>query len=160
MNAKRYLLFILLFIASLLIALSFLNRDTEMEEEPITINGITVPPPPALNPAQIALGESVYAANCARCHRANLEGQPNWKQAQPDGKLLAPPHDGTGHTWHHPDELLLSTIENGGDPSYSTMPPFAETLSENEIQAVLTFIKSSWGQDERAFQWWVTMKDQ
>jgi len=159
MNVKRYLLFILLFISAAILAFGFLNQRDKPLGKPVTISSITVPPLPELDRSKVALGKSIYAQNCASCHGGILEGQPNWKQTQPDGKLLPPPQDNTGHTWHHADELLISIIENGGDPPYSTMPPFSDTLSENEIQAVLTFIKSHWGEEEREFQWWVTMRD-
>jgi len=59
------------------------------------------------NPAQVALGRGVYAAQCARCHGANLEGQPNWQERQANGMMPAPPHDPSGHTWHHPDAALF-----------------------------------------------------
>src|SRR5262245_54008972 len=57
--------------------------------------------------AQAARGEAVYAAQCARCHGANLEGQPNWRVPLPNGRLPAPPHDASGHTWHHPNADLF-----------------------------------------------------
>ena len=53
-------------------------------------------------PAVVALGEQVYAQNCAACHGAKLEGQANWRQRGFNGYMPAPPHDETGHTWHHP----------------------------------------------------------
>ena len=53
--------------------------------------------------AQVARGEALYAKHCASCHGANLEGQPDWKKRLANGRLPAPPHDMTGHTWHHPD---------------------------------------------------------
>ena len=48
--------------------------------------------------AVTALGQKVYAAQCAACHGARLEGQPNWRVRGPDGRLPAPPHDASGHT--------------------------------------------------------------
>ena len=36
--------------------------------------------------------------NCASCHGDNLQGQPNWQQANADGSYPAPPHDASGHT--------------------------------------------------------------
>ncbi len=126
------------------------------ESDSLTLNGITVPPVPTLNPEQVAQGKQLYATYCSACHGANLEGQPNWKQRGADGKLPAPPHDSSGHTWHHADDLLLEIIANGGDPTISTMPAFKDTLSEAEMRAVLAFIKASWGRNEREFQWWVT----
>lgn len=128
--------------------------------EPITINGITVPPLPTLDPKMVAEGEPLFAQHCASCHGTSLEGVPDWKTAQPDGKRLPPPHDSSGHTWHHPDDLLLSLIADQGDPSYSDMPGFRDSLTDEEMNAILIFIKSSWGQEEREFQWWITARDQ
>ena len=128
--------------------------------EPVAINGITVPPLPTLNPELVAEGEPLYTQFCASCHGTSLEGVPDWKIAQPDGKRLPPPHDSSGHTWHHPDDLLLSLIAEQGDPSYSDMPGFRDSLTDEEMNAILTFIKSSWGQEEREFQWWITARDQ
>ncbi len=99
---------------------------------------------------QVALGEAVYRANCASCHGANLEGQPNWRTRKPDGRLPAPPHDETGHTWHHPDEQLFRITKLGVKPPLapegyeSDMPAFGEVLTDDEVWAVLAFIKSRW----------------
>ena len=152
------ILLALLLVAALIGFFSSLERPSPAAGEPITINGITVPPVPTLNPALVAQGEELYAQYCANCHGADLEGQSDWKQAGPDGKLLPPPHDSSGHTWHHADDLLLAIIANGGDPAYSTMPVFMDVLSDAEMRAVLTFIKTSWGQEEREFQWWITVR--
>ena len=127
--------------------------------EPITINGITVPPLPTLDPRMVAQGEPLYAQHCASCHGANLEGVPDWKIIQPDGKLLSPPHDSSGHTWHHPDDLLLSVLADGGDPSITDMPGFRDVLTDEEMITILEFIKSAWGQEELEFQWWITARD-
>ena len=109
------------------------------------------------NAEQVALGRQVYAANCASCHGANLEGQPNWQQELPTGGRPAPPHDATGHTWHHGDESLFTTVESGGQATSpsdykSNMPAFGATLSDQEIWAVLAFIKSRWPPDIQAQQ--------
>ncbi|MBC8505563.1 MAG: c-type cytochrome [Chloroflexi bacterium] len=160
MNAKRSLLFTGILLAIILIGFVLYRQQFHSSGAPVTISGITVPPLPRFDPAQIELGSHVYAQNCASCHGAILEGQPNWKQTRSDGKLPAPPQDSSGHTWHHADDVLISIIANGGDPSYSNMPAFREILTEAEIIAVLDFIKSSWGQDEREYQWWLSMRDQ
>jgi len=109
------------------------------------------------NPAQVALGREVYAARCAMCHGVNLEGEQNWMQRKPDGRLPAPPHDASGHTWHHPDAQLFAMVKNGlepyAPPGYqSDMPAFGSTLSDDEIRAVLAFIKSSWPDEIRERQ--------
>ncbi|MEX2198041.1 MAG: cytochrome c [Burkholderiales bacterium] len=99
---------------------------------------------------RVALGERVYAQHCASCHGARLEGQPNWRSRLQNGRLPAPPHDATGHTWHHADALLFAITKQGIVPSYapagyeSDMPAFGRTLSDDEIWAVLAFIKSRW----------------
>ena len=100
----------------------------------------------------------MYAAHCASCHGANLEGQPDWKLPLPDGSLPAPPHDISGHTWHHGDGELRRIIGRGGTiyMPESKMPGFAATLSGDEMDAVLTFIKTSWGPRELAWQAGVT----
>ena len=109
------------------------------------------------NPQAVALGQQVYAARCASCHGVNLEGQPNWQQDLPTGGRPAPPHDETGHTWHHNDQSLLTTVKYGGQatspPGYkSNMPAFGGVLSDEEIYAVLAYIKSTWSPDIQAAQ--------
>jgi mono/diheme cytochrome c family protein len=105
---------------------------------------------PAPDPAQLALGQKVYAQHCAACHGAKLEGQPNWRARLPSGRMPAPPHDDSGHNWHHPDEVLVGITKNGLVPPYapagyeSDMPAFAGTLSDAEIRAVLAYIASHW----------------
>lgn len=101
------------------------------------------------NAEAVALGQRVYAENCAECHGKNLEGEPNWRMRKADGTLPAPPHDRTGHTWHHGDDLLFSYTEKGGaalgGPGFkSAMPAFGDVLSDRDIWAVLAFIKSRW----------------
>ena len=110
----------------------------------------------ATNPELVALGRTVYMRQCASCHGTHLEGQPNWKERLPSGRLPAPPHDGTGHTWHHSDKQLFDMTKNGATgilPGYeSDMPPFKGVLTDREILAVLAYIKSSWPPDTRARQ--------
>ncbi len=97
-----------------------------------------------------ALGAKIYTANCASCHGDALQGQPDWKSPGPDGLLPAPPHDSSGHTWHHPDELLfritkLGVGEAAGLTDYkSAMPAYRAVLSDKEIIAVLSWIKAQW----------------
>lgn len=102
------------------------------------------------------LGRQVYAAHCAACHGQRLEGQANWQQRDAQGRLPAPPHDATGHTWHHADELLFRLTKFGvakaaNLPGYdSTMPAYEGVLSDEQIVAVLSWIKSQWPPDIRA----------
>lgn len=104
----------------------------------------------------VALGSEVYASNCASCHGADLEGQPDWRRPGPDGRLPAPPHDETGHTWHHDGDTLFRLTKHGvgaliGDPDYATdMPIYDGVLSDEQIIAVLSYIKSTWPDEVRA----------
>ena len=97
----------------------------------------------------IILGGSVYAKNCASCHGANLEGQINWRQRDSNGYLPAPPHDESGHTWHHSDQYLFLMTKYGiekiiGKKYQNNMPAYEGILSDDEIIAVLSYIKSMW----------------
>lgn len=107
--------------------------------------------------AAIARGAALYAEHCASCHGARLEGQPNWKRRLADGSYPAPPHDETGHTWHHPDSLLFAIVKRGGadaapSSSPSRMPAFGEKLSDGDIWMVVDFIKSRWPEEIRREQ--------
>jgi len=108
---------------------------------------------PRADPAKaelVAQGAKVYAQHCAACHGANLEGHPDWRKRLPSGRMQAPPHDDSGHTWHHSDQVLFLTTRDGMVPPLypqgyaSDMPAFGQVLSEAEIWAVLAFIKSRW----------------
>jgi mono/diheme cytochrome c family protein len=105
---------------------------------------------------QIELGKALYAQHCASCHGVNLEGQPNWQTRKEDGKLPAPPHDDSGHTWHHSDDQLFKITKFGLSaivPGYETdMAGFGDKMSDEEIRAVLSFIKSTWSDAHRAYQ--------
>ena len=97
----------------------------------------------------VARGAVVYQQSCMACHGANLEGQPNWQRPNADGTLPAPPHDASGHTWHHSDEILFEITKWGsasvaGSNFKSAMPVYADILEDSDIWAVLAFIKSRW----------------
>jgi len=101
----------------------------------------------------VALGKTLYAEHCAACHGASLEGQvEDWRTPGPDGLMPAPPHDETGHTWHHPDRMLIDITARGsaavvGGGYRSAMPGFGDVLSDEEIRAVLAYIKSTWPEE-------------
>src|SRR5688572_24913840 len=61
----------------------------------------------------VARGQELYRTACASCHGANLQGKENWRERGPDGLLPAPPHDPSGHTWHHPDKMLFELTKLG-----------------------------------------------
>ena len=127
------------------------------------IGGDSTPLGP-LTSSGAGLGESVYNSNCAGCHGVSGEGQPDWQQRGPNGVLPPPPHDSTGHTWHHADGLLFRIVQEGGviyaGPTTPTgMPGFGEQLSDGEIRAVVGYLKTFWGAEETAFQAGASLAD-
>jgi mono/diheme cytochrome c family protein len=107
--------------------------------------------------ARLAQGAALYAEHCASCHGADLEGEPDWRQRNAEGLLPAPPHDATGHTWHHPDDQLFAMTKYGtaalvGGDYRSAMIGFGDVLSDDEIRAILAYIKSRWPAEIRRRQ--------
>ncbi|MFS8978860.1 c-type cytochrome [Cupriavidus necator] len=105
----------------------------------------------ATDTARVSRGKLIYGQQCAGCHGTRLEGQPNWRERLPSGRMPAPPHDASGHTWHHPDAVLFAITKHGLVPGVtapqgyeSDMPGFGAILSDDDIIAVLAYIKSTW----------------
>ena len=114
-----------------------------------------------LEDRNLSAGQILYTNNCASCHGAKLEGQPNWQSPNSDGILPAPPHDATGHTWHHDNELLFEYTKLGGKGALaargitdfnSGMPAFDGVVSDEVIWDILAFIKSTWPEREQDAQ--------
>ena len=126
------------------------------------IQGLTVLGEPVTEDDLIA-GKQIYAESCASCHGENLEGQPDWKRRLENGRMPAPPHDETGHTWHHSDRNLFIVTKGGVQavvPGYeSDMPAFEGILTDDEIADVLAYIKSTWPERQREFQAEVSAND-
>ena len=108
---------------------------------------------------QVAMGGAIYAEYCAACHGADLEGDPEWRVRDEDGGYKPPPHDDSGHTWHHSDKVLFDYTKLGGEKLFeeypnivSRMPGFGDMISDAEIWAVLAYIKSHWSPENRDAQ--------
>ena len=99
---------------------------------------------PQLVPTQVARGHDLYTQNCQGCHGDAATGE----GAQPGTPL----NSAAGHTWHHSDaqltDILLGRIVTPG----RTMPSYAGQLTEQDIQAILSYIKSNWPEDLRRHQ--------
>ncbi len=122
--------------------------------------------PPDFDPQSVERGEVIYADHCAVCHGASLEGEADWKMQNTDGSFRAPPHDASGHTWHHSDTQLIDAIRRGGARlpddigGISAMPAYESILTEQEIDAVLDFIKSTWPEEQRRYQWELMLREE
>ena len=137
-------------IVSLAIVVSVLGLAAcSSEQEPLPASAKFVASTPA-SQAEIheplaettELGAKLYAASCLSCH-GDRKGE--------GGTGLAPPHNRTGHTWHHPDAQLKERIFNG-TIGFGQMPAFKDKLTEEEVNAVLTFINTWWTEEQRADQ--------
>jgi mono/diheme cytochrome c family protein len=110
---------------------------------------------PTLRPDDFTLverGNQVDVQACASCHGVNLEGQANWRRRDAQGLFPAPPHDESGHTWHHADEVLFNITKNGiqqyaGADYRSAMPKFSGRLTDDDIAAALSYIESTWSKE-------------
>ena len=123
--------------SSLLTALVACNTEISLRADP-------------RNAKQVASGKVIYERNCASCHGADLQGQPDWQSRNSNGRMPAPPHNDSGHTWHHADDILFGITKVGVAPPYapagyqSDMPAFGGVLADQQIWDVLAYIKSRW----------------
>lgn len=115
-----------------------------------------LPSVPSLHdPERVLRGARIYAQYCAQCHGARLEGQPDWRTRRADGGWPAPPHDDSGHTWHHANRTLFNIVRAGSPAAAGmpgAMPAFGEVLTDDQIWAVLAFIQSQWSERTRRAQ--------
>lgn len=102
--------------------------------------------------AQVERGSPVFDNNCASCHGSNAQGVFNWRKRLADGSFPPPPLNGTGHAWHHPFDMLMGTIAQGGAPMGGQMPAFGGILSKDDQKAAIAFFQSKW--DKRIYDAW------
>jgi len=89
-------------------------------------------------PDVLAQGEIVYQENCVACHGENGKG------------YIGPALNGSAHAWHHADPQLLSFIRDGIPGTQ--MAAQGDNLSEEEINAVISYLKSWWTPQQRRMQ--------
>lgn len=119
----------------------------------LALMGCAAQPPEATLTEREKQGKALYESHCAACHGVRGEGTvADWRRPNPDGTFPPPPHDDTGHTWHHPDGYLYAAVQDGGSSPGSAMPAFGEALTHEEIVATLDYIKTFWSEESRASQ--------
>ena len=106
---------------------------------------------------QVSRGGKLFQANCAECHGAGAEGDPNWRQRDADEIFPAPPLNGTGHAWHHPQKMLHHVIKNGSPGGQGKMQAWGGKLSEQEIEDIIAWFKAKWPQP--VYEAWYQMNE-
>lgn len=107
--------------------------------------------------AQVSRGARLFQNNCAECHGADGQGAPNWRQRDAEGLFPAPPLNGTGHAWHHPQNMLHYVIKNGSPGGQGRMPSWGDKLTEQEIEDIIAWFKSKW--PKQVYEAWYRMNE-
>jgi mono/diheme cytochrome c family protein len=90
----------------------------------------------------LAFGETVYKTHCASCHAVDGRGMP------PEYPPLAGNPSIQMQSAVNPIRMVLNggfPPGTAGNPMPYGMPPFAQTLSDDEVAAVVTYIRAAWG---------------
>ena len=130
-------------------SLQYLN-DEDSKAMAVYLKGIAGPQPPAPSSALpssessllVSLGKTVYDARCASCHGAQGEGKP------PHWPPLANNQSIEMESAVNPIRMVLNggyPPGTAGNPKPYGMPPFAGLLSDNEVAAVVSYIRTAWG---------------
>jgi mono/diheme cytochrome c family protein len=100
------------------------------------------------NAKLVAQGQQIYVTRCAGCHGSDLKGEQGWPQRRPNGAMPASPLDQSGQAWQRNDQWLFATIKYGGQatasPGYASSMPAFDGLTDADIWAVISYIKSTW----------------
>jgi mono/diheme cytochrome c family protein len=117
---------------------------------------------PTMSDPLLVQGQNLYNQWCAHCHGYQGEGQlaSTVENTLRLGMKTVPAHDSSGQTWKHPDQLLVEVIKQGvqNPLNHYEMPGFEGTLSDNQIQAVLTYMRHWWTPIQRKHQADVTRR--
>ena len=100
------------------------------------------PLPSAESSLLLSLGKQIYDRECASCHGATGLGMP------PHYPPLASNQSIEMASAVNPIRMMLNggyPPGTAGNPMPYGMPPFAHRLSDDEVAAVVTYIRTSWG---------------
>ena len=131
-------------------SLQYLN-DADVRAMAIFLKGLAQGTPPGAEVSTIPapesslllnFGQTVYQTHCASCHAADGRGMPP----------QYPPLAGNPSIQMQSAVNPIRMVLNGGFPPGTTgnpmpygMPPFAQRLSDDEVAAVVTYIRAAWG---------------
>ncbi|HLF04581.1 MAG TPA: cytochrome c [Dehalococcoidia bacterium] len=121
------------------------------------------PKPAAASHPNVERGGQLYHTYCLSCHSGATGG------SMMD---IPPPHNATGHTWHHSDRQLTAIILDGSGQmgemmrqmmgtvkDTPRMPAFRGALAEEDVANILAYIKTWWTPEQREWQRRVTESD-
>ena len=140
---------------SLLLVLSLVSACAPQRYDITLVASSDLPTTTFSDPVLIR-GEASYNLLCAHCHGYDGEGQLEATIANTRalGMNLVPPANSTGHMWEHPDQLLIRVVQEGivNPLDQFPMAAFGEGVPEDEIRAILAYIKRWWTEDQRNHQ--------
>lgn len=96
-----------------------------------------------LLPKRMVHGAASSISSSAPLSRVDL-ADPDWKTPNDDGSYPPPPHDASGHTWHHSDQALVQIIRDGSDSRQSRMPQFDDKLEDDDSIAIFEYFETNW----------------
>ncbi len=105
-------------------------------------HGVKPPAFQAADPQQMARGEKLYAQQCAQCHGDSGEGAAGVYPRLGGNRAV---------TLGAPHNVVQAILGGGfapataGHPRPYGMPPYRTLLSDEEVAAVATFVRQSWG---------------
>ena len=92
--------------------------------------------------ALVARGEKLYEDRCADCHQRGGEGVP---------RIYPPLANNESIVMRYPINAIRVVVNGGFPPSTQDnprpygMPPFGQDLSDEDIAAVVSYVRQSWG---------------
>lgn len=105
-------------------------------------SSLSKPAPLAATDARMVRGKHVYEANCAACHDFTGKGVGTMVSALANSPgIQAPRVDSLVHTVLLGDRGAVTR----GNPTGAAMPAFAWKLFDDDVAAVLTYVRNSWG---------------
>lgn len=114
------------------------STEVPSAEAAATVLAAPVPTPPAPPAAagDATTGASIYKTYCVGCHQADGTGM---------GGMLAADFVADPSRLAKSDAELLAAIADGVTGRVGTMPPWRQTLSDQERRDVLSYLRATWG---------------